>query len=363
MGSDNNDVTSGHAGEHDFTLLNSALEKAVEATIAGGLSGNVLEETTTGALLGSIASNIRTLIAGSPGLSSMCHWTQYRKGGKDFSSETWTGMDFSIILRLSEGKFRLATFQAKRAANKGGGFEAIQISPGGGEFPPEPQLIRMLRYGIKYDPAKPLEKSIAKASWLHFLIFGPDSIGHVALSAMEDYCQRVVLFDALVKKGQDENLFNHKIAPTLEQTIEDWKPFERKTYSPAEEGALVELFHSGAMLPPGAQAPGWNNLSGIKEARDVIDAMKPDSLIIEAAMCSDYSPILSHSDSIHVRPISGLNRTSIAIQIDSGGVDASETMQEINLNDRLHNRRLTEGSKSDPGMAVKDPGKDIKGPQ
>ncbi|WP_367381740.1 hypothetical protein [Stenotrophomonas cyclobalanopsidis] len=362
MSSESIENSLGHLAEHRLDFLTKALERSIHATISGGLSGIVLEETTTGALLGSISSNIRSQMQNSPDLADMCHWTQYRKGGNDFSSETWTGIDISIILRLGKEKFRMASFQAKRSANLKSGFEAIQISPGKGDYPPEPQLIRMLRYGIKYEPSTPIATSVSGADWIHFLIYSQDKMCHEPLSSMNDYCQRVISFDARVKKLHLERNASEKAEKILKRISEDWKLFDEKTHTPKEENSLFELFSAGTTLPPDAPAAGWKNISGIQAAREAIEAMAPDSLIMEAAMCKDYKPIISHSDSIKVLHIHGASQKAPQNEPMNEANAAALEVLKVDLTKRTEiYRKGKKGANSPSDLSNKNvPGEDLK---
>lgn len=277
-----------------------ALNLSISAVIGGGLCGRTLEEGTTGALIGAIASNIRW--AGelaSTELADRCHWTLYSKSGKDLSSETWTGSDFSLILRLSSDRFRVATFQAKRESNKRGGFNLIQISPQRRGFRPEPQLIRMLRHSGNYGKASPAE-FIAEASWVHFLIYRAGEMNHVSLSDMADACKSVCDFDEKVKEA--ERIFYQDSGGlyTTSYTAEKWKKFEGHTYTHGSLASLLSLFERGLRTPIGGDARGWRDLGGTDAAKAFVEATAPHSLIVEVAGGPNYSPVISMSDSIDV---------------------------------------------------------------
>lgn len=292
-----------HATVPSLLTIELALNLSISAVIGGGLCGRILEEATTGALIGAIASNIRwaSELADTE-LADRCQWTLYSKSGKDLSSEAWTGSDFSLILRLSPDRFRVATFQAKRELNSLGGFSLIQISPQRSDFRPEPQLIRMLRHSGNYREASPTEL-IAEASWVHFLIYRAGEMSHVSLSNMAEACRLVCEFDERVKKAERSFYKETGGLYTNSYIKEKWKPFERRTYTHEPLAPLLSLFECGLRTPVGAEAQGWRNLEGIDGedgAKAFVEATAPHSLIVEVAGGPDYSPIISMSDSVEI---------------------------------------------------------------
>ncbi|HET7237721.1 MAG TPA: hypothetical protein VFI76_01755, partial [Terrimicrobiaceae bacterium] len=234
------------ATDSPLLAVELALNLSISAVIGGGLCGRTLEEATTGALIGAIASNIRwaSELSGAE-LADRCQWTLYSKSGKDLSSEAWTGSDFSLILRLSSDRFRVATFQAKRESNKRGGFSLIQISPHRSGFRPEPQLIRMLRHSGNYRQEASPAELISEASWVHFLIYRAGEMSHVSLSDMDEACRSVCEFDERVK--QAELLFHRNTGGlyTTSYIEEKWKPFENHTYTHGSLTPLLSLFERG----------------------------------------------------------------------------------------------------------------------
>lgn len=309
------------AGEHaawpPLLAVELALNLSISSVIGGGLCGRVLEEATTGALIGAISSNIRwaSELAG-PDVADRCHWTLYSKSGDDLSSETWTGADFSLILRLSPDHFRVATFQAKRESNKRGGFSLIQISPARNDFRPEPQLIRMLRHSGNYGNASPSE-FIAGASWVHFLIYRTGLMSHVSLADMAETCQAVCDFDE--KQKITERIFHGRSGGlfTANEIANKWREFEGRTYTHRSLATLLSLFERGLRTPIGVEARGWRNLEGIDGmdgAKAFVEATAPHSLIVEVASGPSYSPIISMSESIKVL---------------TGGITVHETIAEI----------------------------------
>lgn len=291
---------AGHATAPSLLAIELALNLSISAVIGGGLCGRTLEEATTGALIGAIASNVRWAsdLAG-PGVADRCHWTLYSKSGKDLSSETWTGSDFSLILRISSNHFRVATFQAKRESNKRGGFSLIQISPARGDFRPEPQLIRMLRHSGNYGNASPAD-FIAGASWVHFLIYRAGSMSHVSLADMARMCQAACDFDEGQKNAERKFHRNSGGLFTADEIAKRWREFERQVYTHRSLATLLSLFERGLRAPIGGDARGWRDLGGTDGAKAFVEATAPHSLIVEVAGGPSYTPVISMSDSIDV---------------------------------------------------------------
>ncbi|MCW0403237.1 hypothetical protein NB689_000035 [Xanthomonas sacchari] len=270
---------------------------AIKSVIEGGLGWNVLEEATTGALIGAISSNVQWINEISPiDQSDNIHWILYSKGGRDFSSESWTGSDFSLILRVSENSFRVAAFQAKRAANRENGFKAIQISPAAGLLRPEPQIIRMLRHSDQYRSLT--TDNIFTASWVHFLIYGRTEIFHLPLTKMNEYCQKVYLFDHKVKtkeKAHEENSGGLYPKRKIEKI---WKNFKTShTYNSNNKSRFSELIACGARTPANQDAEGWMSIKGRDAAAAFIDATAPHCPALLISSKSSYKPVVSHSKS------------------------------------------------------------------
>ena len=157
-------------------LLFFAFGLAIDGCIQNGLVGDIEEETTTGALMGAMAAHAPWCYAvWSEVESAMPYaWAHYRKRGGAGVSETLTGADFALLLRVGPQEFRAAVFQAKRSVNLDGGFKTVQISPAIGELPPQPQLVRLLEYAGTIE--EKLQKNRKRPGWVHYLIYCHDEI-------------------------------------------------------------------------------------------------------------------------------------------------------------------------------------------
>lgn len=287
----------------DPTIVEMAVDLAIKSVIEGGLGWNVLEEATTGAFIGAISSNIRWINEISQlDQSDNIHWTLYTKSGVDLSSESWTGSDFSLIFRVSEESFRVATFQAKRPANKKNGFKSIQISPMVGNLRPEPQIIRMIRHSDQYETLS--LDSINNADWVHFLVYGKDEMLHLPLTEMKDYCIEAYLFDRKVKIKERKHHEDSGGLYSKKKIGKIWKTFSHgHTYNPKKISKLSRLIQYGARAPAHQEVKGWKKINGRDAAAAFIDATAPHCPALLVSSKSSYEPVVSNSNSFEAASI------------------------------------------------------------
>lgn len=308
----------------DLKGIELAIRLSISSMLSGGLSGSVNEESTTGSLLGAIASHVRWLNHVTQDSMPRCHWTQYRKGGRDLSSESWTGSDFSLILRIEEYDFRAATFQAKRSKNSRHGFNTVQISPAKGNFRPEPQLIRMLRHSASYQSIQNINRVVSNATWLHFLTYGVESIKHLPLSLMKQHCVDLYQFDEIIKKTENSLYRKSGQLFTIREIRKKWRAFSPHVFSPEESLDFIELIACGTGTPCDITAPGWQTLQGQDAAKAFILATAPHRPVFEAAAGSDYSPIIVHSKSMTVSQVNDIGIDEALIELNSNDIDNSQ---------------------------------------
>ncbi|MBO9755399.1 hypothetical protein [Xanthomonas phaseoli] len=285
------------------TLVEMAINLAIKSVIEGGLGWQVLEEATTGALLGGISSSIQWINEISPvEQGDKVHWTLYRKSGSDLSSESWTGSDFSLLLRVSEDNFRVATFQAKRPTNAANGFKAIQISPAAGDIRPEPQIIRMIRHSNNYNTLS--ANSISTAHWVHFLVYGKLDMLHHPLSGMRSFCERAYLFDLKVKGKENKHMESSGGLYGKRKIEKIWKRFPTEfVYTPKKSARFSDLIKHGTRTPADKDAEGWRSIKGREAATAFIDATVPHCPTLLVSSKSSYTPVVSHSKSIEASSI------------------------------------------------------------
>lgn len=313
----------------DLEDIEWALNISIVSTLSGALSGFVNEESTTGSLLGAISSNIYWIRSLTEDSIPKLHWTQYKKSGKDLSSETWTGSDFSLIIRIEDEQFRIATFQAKRAKNSENAFNSVQISPLRKPFRPEPQLIRMLRHGSNYLQILNIDDVIDRATWLHFLVYASDKIVHMPLSMMSAHCRSMYAFDQQIKKLEDDYHLNSGELFDVDEIKRRWRNFSPHVIAPKISRNFFQLILSATRTPREADAPGWRTIRGRGPAEAFIEATAPHHPVFEAAAGASYSPIISHSDSVSVLQIEGLGVPEILAKIQSRNATSAQRQTGI----------------------------------
>lgn len=153
-----------------------------------GLVNGIDEEAMTGALLGAIAASLPwcAVAYGGP-QGQQCAWRRFKKGGHAEDSESFTGGDFALLVRLPEKKVRLAIFQAKKAKNRKAPYIDVHhlSSQGGKRY--EPQFMRLLKNGWKTSGAKrKKDKVVAGLHWVHYIAYSADGILTLPVSCLED---------------------------------------------------------------------------------------------------------------------------------------------------------------------------------
>lgn len=298
------DTSQSHLASSAFALdpahlLSFGFHLAITSAIQNGMTGSIEEETTTGVLMGAMAANAPWVYAiwGDDEIASPYAWAHYSKRGSDQTSETWSGADFALVLRVSATEYRAAIFQAKRVQSSDStSFKSVQISPEIGSRRPEPQLLRLIRHGQSFE-YKPLD-------WLHFLLYDKHRIVALALtdkaSGMRKHCEDVAQIDALVKKLDKARHAVRDKYFTQEQIRRQWRGFP-KTFEPLGElSPWFNLLRSGIETPAGSNAPGWMTLTGADAAEHFVRETCPYADVFEGAPAYEYSPLLKHDASVSV---------------------------------------------------------------
>ncbi|MBZ2682157.1 hypothetical protein IPR78_19680 [Xanthomonas perforans] len=279
--------------------LSDAFALAIDGLIESKMTGDVEEELTTGALVGSMASHAYWVSALEDELSvTPFVWTHYRKSGQDSASEPWTGADFALMLQVAPNMFRAAVFQAKRAGMSKGSFKSLQFAPARGSHPREPQIVRLARYGRNVQSNSSAGPSL---HWVHYLGYQREEIFHVPLSEMSNYLARVERINEFISKEADEN------GAQTDELIEDtWKKSEvENTYTPAAPlKSFKGLLEKGCSGAGHDHIGGWLNISGQNAAAAFVAATATSFDVFEGASSRSYQPIIRGSGyEAHVVPI------------------------------------------------------------
>jgi hypothetical protein len=158
-------------GEDHPSLLAAVFQSAcLDITLSGVVRG-VDEEAMTGALLGAMVAQVpwwaQLLSEDPPG----CTWYRYRKSGGGADSETKTGGDVAFLIRMGDGRARLAIIQAKRPGGETARvLQVHRISPAIDGHDEEPQFVRLRRYGQSLVGVED-EVDLSKLHFVHYALY------------------------------------------------------------------------------------------------------------------------------------------------------------------------------------------------
>lgn len=274
--------------ELELSALSVTFQLACNGFICSEYFSNADEETTTGALLGAIASTAPwcfQALSQEPDFN----WIRFAKSGNARNAEPSTGADFALILRVTDKLSRLAIFQAKCADNYGN-FSVHQISPGRANQDkiPEPQFIRLMDFARDVENAIPAsEESIKLLNWVHYIAYEPDAIIATPLAALratsehyESYREKAEsLYKAKLaerypntgkrqrttrrKSKEEPRVIDYTVASSAEKSqvaADIWSAFEPESICSRDDGIqLLTLLTIGAS-PTMHRHPGWLEL-------------------------------------------------------------------------------------------------------
>lgn len=267
--------------------LFEALSLSVDDIVSSRLIRHIDEEITTAALLGAMASNIAwasalALDADLPPFS----WVHYSKHNKKEESEAYTGADFSLIFRMDDNKYRAAVFQAKRAQNNEGNFKYCQISPARAGYPPEPQILRLHKYGLKILATEAQDKE-QKSDEEHLITKGLDFVHYLIYHQKNAYASALCDHQNVIDRIQTEAANIQPEDPnSLESVKKAWNHFAHLTLNPSESTvSLRRLFWNAFSTPTTERAAGWIDLETpaaaglfISETRRLMDVFEASDL-------------------------------------------------------------------------------------
>jgi len=172
----------------EINALRAAFRLSVISLMQTRLSERVPEETMTGAFLGAAASSAALCgDAFGDSTSLACSWVQYAKSGDSFKSESVSGADFALFIRLGRDKYRLAIFQAKRKRTATDTINLSQIKSDQEKSSGEQQFVRLRKYGeailTKRSIASP---ALSQFHWIHYLIYHPEELNCCAMSQLDE---------------------------------------------------------------------------------------------------------------------------------------------------------------------------------
>ncbi|MEV5118439.1 hypothetical protein [Stenotrophomonas indicatrix] len=206
---------------------------------------------------------------------SRVHYSKHRRGKE---SESYTGADFALLVRVADDKYRAAVFQAKRAKSSKLNFEHLHISPERGDYLPEPQILRLLKYGLLLETKSP-RRNKQKAGtaqhldFIHYIIYQYNDAYYSPLSDHQGEINRVESLASAIHPQDPES---------IKSVREAWAPYiHDMLYPKSPSPSISRLLKSGLLTPASEEASGWLDLdstaaasSFIKETRRLMDVFK-----------------------------------------------------------------------------------------
>gem|GEM_PF-6669183 len=209
-------------------------------------------------------------------------WVHYSKHNKNKESEAYTGADFSLIFRVDDNKYRAAVFQAKRAQSDKCNFKYCQISPARAGYPPEPQILRLHKYGLKI-LATVAHDEEQKNDKEHLITEGLDFVHYLIYHQKNAYASALCDYQTEIDKIQSEAANIQAEDPnSLESVKKAWNHFAHLTLYPYETTiSLRRLFERAFLTPAAERAAGWVDLETpaaaglfISETRRLMDVFE-----------------------------------------------------------------------------------------
>ncbi|UKE42779.1 hypothetical protein KAF26_15255 [Xanthomonas translucens pv. secalis] len=169
--------------------LSATFRLAIMELMASRMTDRVSEEMMTGTLLGafSLSSSICSEAFRQEGIAG-CSWIKYAKSGTTNASETISGSDFALMIRLSSEQYRLSLFQAKRKKTKQAHLVNIhQVNEKSSSDSATPQFMRLWNYATETANSCVSEGSAAsKLSWVHYLFYTPTDLICCSVDQLEN---------------------------------------------------------------------------------------------------------------------------------------------------------------------------------
>ena len=289
--------------------LISSFQISIAEFISSGHFNGFDEETTTGGLLGAFGATA-PWCAAHYGINPSFGWIRYPKSGSSTISESATGSDFAILLRVGKNIARLAVFQAKKVDGLSDNFYIHQISPAGTDKDsvPEPQFLRLRDYGEKIlSTLGRNDFSLPKMDWIHYLAYRRDSLNCIPIS---DLAQIDLIYQskraaattgykkAYAEAAKAEKSANRNPDNTLDSAFrislmgKQWSKHGIKGISgSANSKHLVTLMTYGASDL--VKTPtGWLEVSTSEEAASIVEAIRAQMDVYESIGIKGPKPTL-----------------------------------------------------------------------
>ncbi|WP_267122965.1 hypothetical protein [Xanthomonas sacchari] len=296
-----------HFGENS---LISTFQISIVEFISSGHFNGFDEETTTGGLLGAFGATA-PWCAAYYGINPSFGWIRYPKPGSSPISESATGSDFAILLRVNKNVARLAVFQAKKVDGSSDNFYIHQISPASTDKDsvPEPQFLRLRDYGDKI--LKTLGRndfSLPKMDWIHYLAYRNKSLTCVPISDLSQIdliyqsrreAAKIAYKKAYTEEARAERAKNRNPDETLDSAFrislmgKQWSKHGIKGISYSSNTKhLATLMTYGAS--DAVKAPtGWLEVHSSAEATAIVEAIREQMDVYESIGVNGPKPTLA----------------------------------------------------------------------
>ncbi|MFA4626385.1 hypothetical protein P2A10_02140 [Xanthomonas perforans] len=289
--------------------LISTFQISIAEFISSGHFNGFDEETTTGGLLGAFGATA-PWCAAYYGINPSFGWIRYPKPGSSPISESATGSDFAILLRVNKNIARLAVFQAKKVDGSSDNFYIHQISPASTDknSVPEPQFLRLREYGKKI--LRTLGRndlSLPQMDWIHYLAYRDNSLTCIPISDLSQidliYQRRKLAAKIAYKKAyaeaaRAEQAENRNPDETLDSAFKislmgkQWSKHGIKGISDSPNSKhLATLMTYGAS--DAVKAPtGWLEVYSSEEAAAIVEAIREQMDVYESIGVKGPKPTL-----------------------------------------------------------------------
>lgn len=287
------------AKQDEINALRAAFRLSIISLLRSQLSRVVSEETMTGAFLGSAAASVGICAEAYSGENSpACSWIQYSKSGSHDNSESVNGADFALLIRMRDGRARLAIFQAKRKMTQSHKINISQTKKDSETSSGKEQFLRLVNYGKSVcSEALTFNTKIEEMHWIHYLLYQKDELNCCSIDQMKD------LHDTF-EAGLDENTSRVNTEAVLDGEVKKEKSKKGIVdLSGMRLVSLIGLLDIGATepdpmnddesgAPENQKLSGWLEIQNEDQLELIIErlASKVDLYFAEENGSHDYEP-------------------------------------------------------------------------
>ncbi|WP_414547937.1 hypothetical protein [Stenotrophomonas forensis] len=289
-----------NAEKDEINALRAAFRLSVISLLRSQLSRLVSEETMTGAFLGAAAASVGICAEAYSGEGSpACSWIQYSKSGGHENSESVNGADFALLIRMRDGRARLAIFQAKRKMTESNKINLSRAKKGSETSSGKEQLLRLVDYGTSvYGDTFNSDTEVDQLHWIHYLLYQKEELNCCSIDQLKE-------IHVAFKADSDGGKLDKKTSNILDENGEKDKSDNGVVdLSKKKLVSLVSLLDIGATEPDPVKegknssiadrnTPGWLEIQDERQLTLIISrlANKVDLYFAEENGAQDYEPI------------------------------------------------------------------------